>query len=383
MKGQLRRSSSTSSIFEKKNINHSFDDFCFVVQKKYHNSSIQKAIYNSITNPENLLGIGREGSVYKLDKIFNYVIKIPNNCPMKTVKEDFVTLKDDFPFNNFGQAVAVNSDNVEILKRVYGNPHGPLMGKVSKQNNKLFLDDAIMTLNQIVNISKFPIKSYIDFANQIKVINQHSIFCVDMLNPNNLMVDNNNKSLQIIDLFNKNKNPILEDFKGDVHSMINLILCALYHSEIYSLLNNCQREELKSSVNVIVNKCILASKIVNLPISKVNPEELYDGIMDFVSYMKGTVQRGSTLSQKYREFRNIYSNILPEIRKLKIVLNNKQFFEKIKLRLTLSNTIRPYYLMYLYESKKLSGDHIFDIIALFSNKIPQKDLQFFRKLLPN
>lgn len=99
--------------------------------------------------------------------------------------------------------------------------------------------------------------------------------------------------------------------------MINLILCALYHSETYSLLNDSQREELKSSVNVVVDKCILASSIVDLTISKVNPEELYDGIMDFVWFMKGVAQKGRTLVEKYREFRNIYPNILPEIKKPK------------------------------------------------------------------
>ena len=174
------------------------------------------------------MGKGREGTAYKIDKMPEYVVKIPNSYHIKdNIKENFTELKDDFPFNNFGQAIAAKSDNIQILKRVFGNPHDPLMDKISKQNNKLFLEDAILALNQISNISKFPIKSYIKFAQLINIINQHPIFCVDMLNPNNLMVDNKNKNLQLIDLFNKNKNPILEDFKGDVHSMINLILCAL------------------------------------------------------------------------------------------------------------------------------------------------------------
>ena len=144
-------------------------------------------------------------------------------------------------------------------------------------------------------------------------------------------------------------------------------------------MNDSQREELKSSVNVVVDKCILASSIVDLTISKVNPEELYDGIMDFVWFMKGVAQKGRTLVEKYREFRNIYPNILPEIKKQKIPFNEKKFFQKIKLRFSLSDKIRPYYLIYLYESKKLSSDNISDIILLFFNKIPEKDLQYFGK----
>lgn len=191
---ELKKSSSTTSNFGQKIIKHSFDNFRFIIQNKYHFSSIAKVIISSINNPENILGVGKEGSVYKIEKISDYVVKIPNNLLLKEIKEDFIAIKDYFPLYNFGQAVAANSNNIEILKRVYGNPHGPLMDKVSKQKNKLLQEDAIMTLNQIINISNFPIKSYIELADQIKVINQNSIFCVDMLNPNNLMVDNKKRS---------------------------------------------------------------------------------------------------------------------------------------------------------------------------------------------
>ena len=93
-------------------------------------------------------------------------------------------------------------------------------------------------------------------------------------------------------------------------------------------MNDCQRKELKSSVKEVVSKCILASNIVNLPISKVTPEELYNGIMDFVFYMKGKTTKENTLSHKYKEFKNLYPKIIPETRKTIIKLKKKNILKK-------------------------------------------------------
>ena len=262
------------SNFEDDTIKFSLDDFYLQLKKTYNEEPIEKILIKSISNNNNLLGEGREGDVFQIEKLSKYVIKIPKNYSIEKLKGNFIKIKDNFPSINFGQAIASNSDGIQILKRVYGQAHGPLMGKISKQQNKLVYNDAIMTLNQIIEIGKFPLKSYIDFAEQIKIINEHPVFCIDMLNPNNLMVDIKNKKLQLIDLFDRNKIPLLEDFYGDIHSMINLILCALYHSEIYHLLNDCERKELKSAVKEVVYKCEISSIIVGLPLSKLCPEEL-------------------------------------------------------------------------------------------------------------
>ena len=360
------------------NINDfSFDDFFSQFKKVYNESKIEKVLIESISNSSNKLGEGREGDVFQIEKIPKYVVKIPKNYSIHQIKGNFIKVKDEFPTNNFGQAIALNSEGILILKRVYGQPHGPLMGKVSKQQHKLMNDDVKMTLKQIIEISKFPLKSYIDFANQIKNINQHPIFCVDMINCNNLMVDIKNKKLQLIDLFDRNNIPLLEDLSGDVHSMINLILCALYHSEIYSHLNDYERKELKSAVIEVVNKCEISSSIVNLPISKLTPIEIYDTVVDFFVFKKAIKEKEFCLSDKYREFRNLYPNILPELTKKINHFNQKSFSKKIKSRLVLCDIIQPYYLMYLYEKKKLNDKDILEIISLISEKIPQQDFQYF------
>lgn len=161
-----------------------------------------------------------------------------------------------------------------------------MMVKIVKQNFKLLPEDALITAKQINEISKFPLSSFIDLAFQIKEINKHSIFCVDILNPNNLLVNFKEKKLQLIDLFNRNRIPLLELFTGDINSMLNLILCSLYHSEIVSLLNDHQRRDLKSNVHKIVIKCEIAANLVELPLSKLTPEEVYDRVEDFCRFMK-------------------------------------------------------------------------------------------------
>lgn len=360
-------------------IKFSLDDFYLQLKKIYNEEPIEKILIKSISNDNNLLGEGREGDVFQIEKLSKYVVKIPKNYSIEKLKGNFIKIKDNFPSINFGQAIASNSDGIQILKRVYGQAHGPLMGKISKQQNKLVYNDAIMTLNQIIEIGKFPLKSYIDFAEQIKIINEHPVFCIDMLNPNNLMVDIKNKKLQLIDLFDRNKIPLLEDFYGDIHSMINLILCALYHSEIYYLLNDCERKELKSAVKEVVYKCEISSIIVDLPLSKLCPEELYDRVMDFCRFKKSFKEKDNYLSDKYREFKDLYPNILPNYKKKFIPFNQKIFFKKLKSRLVLCDILQPFYLMYLYHNKKLDDNDITEIFNIIPEKIPQKDFQYFSK----
>ena len=143
------------------NINDfSFDDFFSQLKKVYNESKIEKVLIESISNSSNKLGEGREGDVFQIEKIPKYLVKIPKNYSIHQIKGNFIKVKDEFPTNNFGQAIALNSEGILILKRVYGQPHGPLMGKVSKQQHKLMNDDVKMTLKQIIEISKFPLKSY-------------------------------------------------------------------------------------------------------------------------------------------------------------------------------------------------------------------------------
>lgn len=385
MKSIFPKNNNNKSLFHKRSLSNlddnindfSFDDFFSQLKKIYNEVPVEKVLIQSIYNSNNKLGEGREGDVFQIEKIPKYVVKIPKNYSIDQIKGNFIKVKDEFPANNFGQAIALNSDGILILKRVYGQPHGPLMGKVSKQQHKLMSDDVKMTLKQIIEISKFPQKSYIDLAKQIKNINQHPIFCVDMINCNNLMVDIKSKKLQLIDLFDRNNIPLLEDLSGDVHSMINLILCALYHSEIYSHLNDYERKELKSAVIEVVNKCEISANIVNLPQSKLTPIEIYDTVVEFFVFKKAVKEKEFCLSDKYREFRNLYPNILPEITKKIVPFNQKTFSKKIKSRLVLCDIIQPYYLMYLYEKKKLNANDILEIISLINEKIPQKDIHYF------
>lgn len=367
--------------------NFSLDDFYSQCKKMYNGESIEKILNKSLSNAQNLLGEGKEGDVFQIEKIPKYVIKIPKKYSFQKIKGNFTKIKDNFPSNNFGQAIASNTDNIQILKRVYGHAHGPLMGKISRQQNKLIYEDAKMALNQMIEISKFPLKSYIDFAEQIKIINQHSVFCIDMLNSNNLMVDLKNKKFQLIDLFNRNKIPLLEDFSGDIHCMINLLLCAIDHSEIYHLLNDCERKELKSAVIDVVYKCKISSIIVDLSVSKLSPEDVYDRVIDFYMFKNGIKEKDKSfsLSDKYKEFKDLYPNIIPDHKKKNKTFNQKIFFKELKSRLVLCDILQPFYLIYLYDKKKLSHNDIIEIISIIPKKIPQKDLQYFckKKLLLN
>ena len=116
-------------------IKFSLDDFYLQLKKMYNEEPIEKILIKSISNDNNLLGEGREGDVFQIEKLSKYVVKIPKNYSIEKLKGNFIKIKDNFPSINFGQAIASNSDGIQILKRVYGQAHGPLMGKISKQQN--------------------------------------------------------------------------------------------------------------------------------------------------------------------------------------------------------------------------------------------------------
>lgn len=69
--------------------NHSFDDFCSQIKKIYRSISISEILIDSIRNPNNLLGEGREGNVYQIEKISDYVVKIPKNYSKEKINEKF------------------------------------------------------------------------------------------------------------------------------------------------------------------------------------------------------------------------------------------------------------------------------------------------------
>lgn len=85
--------------------NHSFDDFCSQIKKIYRSISISEILIDSIRNPNNLLGEGREGNVYQIEKISDYVVKIPKNYSKEKINENFFKIKDNFPNCNFGQTL--------------------------------------------------------------------------------------------------------------------------------------------------------------------------------------------------------------------------------------------------------------------------------------
>ena len=86
------------------------------------------------------------------------------------------------------------------MRKIYGSSHG-----INDWTNKYFglIDNGVKInesdakdfLSQIENIDNFPSDAYVDLASQIKYLSDKRIK-IDMFNPGNLIIDNENKKLK-------------------------------------------------------------------------------------------------------------------------------------------------------------------------------------------
>jgi len=130
------------------------------------------------------IGSGTEGLVFKLpiQGFDNFVLKITRNSQI-TGSEKLQQVKDIFPRQNMGQAIAKIGDKIQILKKVKGES----LQKLSASGREKYYEQ----------MAKIPQSSYDTYAKQVKQANQKG-YILDAGNAGNIMTDGTN--LNIIDL---------------------------------------------------------------------------------------------------------------------------------------------------------------------------------------
>ena len=279
-----------------------FESFISQIKNSYPHERIMNVILNSAVS-ENFLGSGRCAKVYEIPNVKDFVVRILHNTePESILKHEIKMVQDEFPNHNFGQKIADNGNGVTILKRVLGSAQG---FPNPRDNDKMFLvDHARAVLNQIAEMSKFPQESFDNFALTVKEVNKSSKYIMDSLNPNNLLIDNENKRFNIVDLSERGKFKGLLGCKQDAGDMLSLLLNIPFHRKVYDTLPTEEEKELlvKSSKKII-NKVYRAAVSTKLEKSNKNGKERLAIMND---YCLENFKMDFMFLKRYEGFRALY-----------------------------------------------------------------------------
>ncbi len=330
----------------------SYSDFMQRIGQSYDSIPIVQILKEVVNKNENIVGQGIEGIIYKIDKVPEYLIKVPHT--IKEIPADFKleSVIDYFPKNNFGQAVASSAEGISVIKRINGINHDILMEKIHNQNGIYYKEDAEYFLDNIKKISKFNDSAFIDFARNVKATNGNIRYLVDP-NPYNLIVDFKNQKFGIIDLYDRAFWPLLEDCESDVSTMINMILSPINHCTVYNILEKAKQDELINASRIIIKKCLFAADKVKLKLASVSQDEVYDIVLDYLKFNKNSYAN-VPIKTWYRQMCDLYPDLLPIKNSFPKDISHKSYIEKLTKLAESAGGLNKNYLTYLYTKGKIN-----------------------------
>lgn len=286
-----------------------YADFLNKLHKAYKNKSLKNVIFSTIKNDENYIGSGFSADVYSIPKVDDYLIRLERKhfTPQSLIDNQIVPQRQNELAPNFGQYIATNNHGLFITKKVSGESHSlpnwsELIKGLEQGTTELTYKNAKFIFDKVVNLSQFPQKSFDDLAKNIQSLNKYTDCEIDIMNPNNLIVDQNSKTINIIDLWYKHsENGSCAPFNG-VDSMINLMLDPLTFNKVLEKLNDRQKEQLLDASVNIIKKVFLAAEKYGLERNKDNAMIIYNDIDNNSNF--------NFALPAYRNFLNTFSEIL-------------------------------------------------------------------------
>lgn len=245
----------------------SYDDFCKYFRKFYPDDTFKNSVYSIITNAKNYMASGFYADIYTIPSIEKYLIRIEReNFRLKSFMQNEITAapqNESLP--NFGQYIATNNEGFFIVKKVQGECNSiPYWPKKIKQlelgTAEINEKETQFILKKIKKLSEFPQKSYDKLAKKIQIINKNTDCEIDMMNPNNLLINNENKSINIIDIWYQSYGDEIKAPYNGIESMLHLMLDPLTHCKVYEKLPPEDKIRLIQSSEKIIQKVLEASE---------------------------------------------------------------------------------------------------------------------------
>lgn len=282
--------------------NASFEDF----NKARLNAGIRtiEDLEENITE-ENLLGTGANSTVYSFNDptLDKWAIKVDKTPFKKESKTLFSKTTDVFEGANMGQEIAKAGNRYRILKKIEGRVHSIKDWSYKINGNiPISKSEALQFVSAIYEIANFPQSTFDDYAMQLKLLGEKG-FKQDSINPNNILVDSKKQKLHIIDFFKADN----ETHVNSRIDLINVLLDFSFFNKFYEKLDSIGKEELLKSAQIIIKKCNIASKKVELP----QDEQTYLTYLTEVDKWFGIhlVEKGGDYRTRYNRMKELLPSI--------------------------------------------------------------------------
>lgn len=285
----------------------SYNDFLTQMHKAYKNKSLKNVVLSTIEDSKNFIGSGFSANAYDIPNVPDYIFRIERKSftPKSFIENPIAAEIQNSQVPNFGQYVAANGHGFFINKKVKGTSHSlsdwTQKIKQIETGSEILYSDAKIILSKLRELSEFPQSSFDDLANKIYKLNKYTESEIDIMNPNNLIVNNEDKSLGIIDLWYKHKDNGISPYNG-IDTIINIMLDPFTHKKAYSKLNRADRELMKNSSKTIIKKAFEAGGKNGLERTSLNATALY---RDFDKRLPEPFALPS-----YEEFLEMYKHLL-------------------------------------------------------------------------
>jgi hypothetical protein len=242
----------------------------FAKQLRRSGQTLEEAIRTSVKEA-NLLGEGQNSRVYSLSGIEDYVvkvdkvkIKIGNEKKRVIMPVDNLVLtkissvEDVFEGANMGQPIGQVADIVSVLRKQKGSEHSiKNWSYFDHHQTEITPEHAQAFLHSIEKIAQMPERTYLKFAQSIELLTQKG-YKMDSINPNNLLIDHDNKEINIIDFFKKPQGKE-ENYENSRVDMTNSVLDFYLFNKFHSLLDEPQQKRLVSAAGKVAKKCHTAA----------------------------------------------------------------------------------------------------------------------------
>ena len=309
-------------------------DLVLLLRDKYGKPLHQ--IVPDIIREENLLGMGREKDVYKIDNLPDYAFcvirdKYDPDKPITPFYQCFQTASvtdSDLP-------IMMNNNGMYIKKCIDGKSHSiPNWGKKFHGTEPLTYEDIKYFMHSLREISEFPALSYVNLARALQKLNAECIR-IDTINPNNILIDKDLQTIKIIDFGSEdNKLPLGIERPINGLSDMEAVLCdSLMYTRYYDMATDEDKEILDTYAKNIIKKCGVAAKVSNIGNFPLNTELYVTDIDERIPLKEGgtRLEKLKAFKKHFKDFLSkdivstYYDQTLPSIKKTVLKMTESSF----------------------------------------------------------
>lgn len=257
-------------------------------------------IIKESVNASNLLGEGGNSRVYSIPGIPSYVIKVfkkvgaIDNLKVKAI----VPKEDKLPEKNLGQAIGEilndNGGDILILKRQSGEEHSAKnWSAVVNRKIELTEADSQKFLKDVKKLAEMPDSTYDEMAATIVNLEQKG-FKTDSINPNNLLIDYEHNSINVIDFFTASNPTHKNSYLDMVFPLLDIPLSD-NHQKFWT---KAQKDEYTEASKIVVEKCLKAAQKTGL---STNEQTFLDFLTEVDTFFGIP---GNSHRQRYAQFKD-------------------------------------------------------------------------------